>query len=89
MALFCSHAEILFPKFQLRSSYRLEELLRISGASPLFSDPLDVSGLSEKKMLRLVKVPREADHLRHTLPSLVSSLICLVVFDAALRLPTR
>ncbi|KAM7395764.1 hypothetical protein PAMA_007172 [Pampus argenteus] len=50
-------AEIRFPKFQLRKSYRLESLLRNSGVSSIFSDSADFSGIS-KKMLKL-KAPHE------------------------------
>nr|XP_046229923.1 alpha-1-antiproteinase F-like [Scatophagus argus] len=52
-------AEILFPKFQLRKSYSLESLLRNSGVSSIFSDSADFSGISQKKMLKLVKAPHE------------------------------
>ncbi|XP_070844156.1 alpha-1-antiproteinase-like [Chaetodon trifascialis] len=52
-------AEILFPKFQLRKSYSLENLLRNSGVSSIFSDSADFSGISPKKTLKLVKAPHE------------------------------
>uniref|UniRef100_A0A674NQ01 Alpha-1-antiproteinase-like n=1 Tax=Takifugu rubripes TaxID=31033 RepID=A0A674NQ01_TAKRU len=52
-------AEILFPKFQLRRSYNVKNLLKNSGASSLFSDAPDFSGLSEKETLRLVKASQE------------------------------
>lgn len=51
-------AEIRFPKFQLRKSYRLESLLRSSGVSAVFSDSADFSGISQKT-LKLIKAPHE------------------------------
>ncbi|XP_071334754.1 alpha-1-antiproteinase F-like [Trachinotus anak] len=50
-------AEIRFPKFRLRKSYTLKNLLRNSGVSSVFSDTADFSGLSSKKTLQLIKAP--------------------------------
>lgn len=63
-------AEILFPKFQLRRSYNVENLLKNSGASSLFS------GL-EKETLRLVKVQREAERPTVAFSSSLILLYCL------------
>ncbi|KAG7244275.1 hypothetical protein INR49_004413 [Caranx melampygus] len=53
----CLRAEIRFPKFQLRKSYSLENLLRNSGVTSVFSDSADFSGLLSKKTLQLIKAP--------------------------------
>lgn len=52
-------AEIRFPKFQLRKSYSLEDLLRNAGVSSIFSHSADFSGISQKTTLKLIKAPHE------------------------------
>lgn len=64
-------AEILFPKFQLRRSHSVKNLLKNSS---LFSD---FSGLSEKETPRLVKVRREAEHPTVAFSSSLILLYCL------------
>ncbi|KAM9703418.1 alpha-1-antiproteinase-like [Menidia menidia] len=52
-------AEILFPKFQLRESYSLESLLQTAGVTNIFSQSANFSGLTQKKLLKLIKAPHE------------------------------
>lgn len=55
----------------------MENLLKNSGASSLFSDAPDFSGLSEEETLRLVKVQREAGHPTVAVASSLILLCCL------------